>query len=160
MGIDTAHLHLMLNHLPVIGAPLLLLLLTIGLLRGSRELITVSLALVIGLAAATALVYLTGEPTEKLIERAPWFSEALTETHEEQAVVSLVAALVTGSLAAAALALRAKPWSGPWLPRAVWGALAVTSLLIGWTAWSGGQIRHDEIRSAAGARPAGLKGPD
>ena len=37
MPIDTAHIHLMLNHLPVIGAPLLLLLLTIGLVRGSRE---------------------------------------------------------------------------------------------------------------------------
>ena len=42
MQIDAAHVHLMLNHLPVIGAPLLLLLLTIGLLRGSRELVTVS----------------------------------------------------------------------------------------------------------------------
>ena len=41
MLIDAAHVHLMLNHLPVIGAPLLLLLLTIGLLRGSRELVTV-----------------------------------------------------------------------------------------------------------------------
>jgi len=160
MGIDAAHLHLMLNHVPVIGTPLLLLLLTIGLLRGSRELTTVSLTLVIGLAAATALIYLTGEPAEELIERAPWVSKTLIEAHEEQALVSLVAALVTGSLAAAALALRAKAWSGPWLPRAVWGALAVTSLLIGWTAWSGGQIRHDEIRSAAGALPSGPKDSD
>ncbi len=158
MGIDAAHLHLMLNHVPVIGTPLLLLLLTIGLLRGSRELTTVSLTLVIGLAAATALIYLTGEPAEELIERAPWVSKTLIEAHEEQALVSLVAALVTGGLAAAALALRAKAWSGPWLPRAVWGALAATSLLIGWTAWSGGQIRHDEIRSAAGALPAGPQG--
>jgi hypothetical protein len=37
---------------------------------------------------------------------------------------------------------------------------ATTTLLIGWAAWSGGQIRHDEIRSAAGVRPADLKDPD
>ena len=119
----------MLNHLPVIGAPVLLLLLTLGLLRRSGELTLVALGLIVGLAAATALVYLTGEPAEELVERAPWFRELLTETREEQATVSLVAALATGVLAAAALALRNRAWGGRWLPRAVWGGLAATTLL-------------------------------
>jgi hypothetical protein len=141
----------MLNHLPVIGAPVLLLLLTLGLLRRSGELTLVALGLIVGLAAATALVYLTGGPAEELVERAPWFRELLTETHEEQATVSLVAALATGVLAAAALALRNRAWGGRWLPRAVWGGLAATTLLLAWTAWSGGQIRHDEVRAAAAA---------
>ena len=83
MPLDLAHVHLMLNHLPVVGAPLLLLLLTIGLLRGSRELIAVSMGLVVGLAAVTGLVYLTGEPAEHLVEHAPWFRDTLAETHEE-----------------------------------------------------------------------------
>ena len=122
MPIDTAHLHLMMNHLPVIGAPLLLLLLTIGLLRGSRELITVSLVLVVGLAVATGLVYLTGEPAEELVERAAWFHDALAESHEGHATVSLVAVLVTGALAGAALAFRRRPGTGAWLPRASPGA--------------------------------------
>jgi hypothetical protein len=152
MGLDAAHVHLMLNHLPVIGAPILLLILTFGLVRGSRELVTVTLALVIGLAAATALVYLTGEPAEELVERTPWFPEALTESHEESATVALVGTLVTGALAAAALFLRRGSWSGRWLPRMVWGALTASTLLLGWTAWSGGQIRHDEIRSSAAVR--------
>jgi hypothetical protein len=149
MAIDTAHVHLMLNHLPVIGAPILLLVLTIGLVRGSRDLVTVTLALIIGLGVATALVYLTGEPAEELIERRPWFPEALTESHEESATVALIGTLVTGALAAAALVLRRGIWSGRWLPRIVWGALTASTLLLGWTAWSGGQIRHDEIRSSA-----------
>jgi hypothetical protein len=149
MPLDAAHIHLMLNHLPVIGAPLLLLLLTIGLLRGSGELVTVSLALVVGLALATGLVYLTGEPAEDLVERAPWFRDALAETHEEHATVSLVAMLVTGALAGVALALRRRPWAGLWLPRVVWGGLALSTALLGWTGWSGGRIRHDELRSAA-----------
>jgi hypothetical protein len=149
MPIDAAHVHLMLNHLPVIGAPLLLLLLTIGLLRGSRELVTVSLVLVVGLGVATGLVYLTGEPAEELVERASWFRDALAESHEEQATVSLVAVLVTGALAGAALAFRRRPGAGVWLPRAVWGALALSTILLGWTAWSGGQIRHEEVRASA-----------
>ena len=149
MPLDLAHVHLMLNHLPVIGAPLLLLLLTIGLLRGSRELVTVSLVLVVGLAVATGVVYSTGEPAEELVEHAPWFREALAETHEEHATVSLVAMLVTGVVAVLALALRRWPRAGVWLPRATWGGLVLSTLLLGWTAWSGGQIRHEEVRAGA-----------
>lgn len=148
MPLDPAHVHLMLNHVPVIGAPLLLLLLTIGLLRGSRELVTVSLTLVVGLAAVTGLIYVTGEPAEELVEHAPWFRDALAETHEEHATVSLVAVLVTGAVAGLGLALRRRPRAGVWLPRAVWGGLAVSTGLLGWTAWSGGRIRHEEVRAA------------
>ena len=154
MPIDTAHLHLMMNHLPVIGAPLLLLLLTIGLLRGSRELVTVSLVLVVGLAVATGLVYLTGEPAEELVERASWFQDALAESHEEHATVSLVVLLATGALAGAALALRRRAGPGVWLPRATWGALALSTVLLAWTAWSGGRIRHEEVRGSTVLQPA------
>jgi len=147
MPIDAAHVHLMLNHVPVIGAPLLLLLLGIGLLRGSRELVTVSLVLVVGLVLATGLVYLTGEPAEELVEHAPWFRDSLVETHEEQAMVGLVAMLVTGALAGVAIALRNRLGSGTWLPRVVWGGLALSTALLGWVGWSGGQIRHDELRA-------------
>jgi hypothetical protein len=149
MPLDAAHVHLMLNHLPVIGAPLLLLLLAIGLLRDSRELVTVSLVLVVGLAVATGLVYLTGEPAEELVERASWFKEALAESHEEHATVSLVAMLVTGALAGSALAFRRRPGAAVWLPRVTWGALALSTVLLGWTGWSGGQIRHEEVRASA-----------
>lgn len=146
MPLDAAHIHLMLNHVPVIAAPLLLLVLTIGLLRGSGELVTVSLVLVVGLALATGLVYLTGEPAEELVEHAPWFREALVEPHEEHAAISLGAMLVTGVLAAVALVRRRR--AGLW-PRLVWAGLLVSTALLGWTAWSGGQIRHDEVRPAA-----------
>ena len=153
MPIDAAHVHLMLNHLPVIGAPLLLLLLTIGLLRSSRELVTVSLLLVVGLAAATGLVYLTGEPAEELVEHASWFRDALAETHEEHATVSLVAVLITGALAGVAVALRHRPRAGALLPRIVWACLLLSTALLGWTAWSGGQIRHEEVRATTVLRP-------
>lgn len=154
MPLDAAHIHLMLNHLPVIGAPLLLLLLTIGLLRGPRELVTISLVLVVGLAVATGLVYFTGEPAEELVERAPWFQDSLAETHEEQATVSLVAVLATGALAGLALGLRRRARQGPWLLRITWAGLALSTALLGWTAWSGGQIRHEEVRTTTVARPS------
>lgn len=153
MPLDTAHIHLMLNHLPVVGAPLLLLLLTIGLLRGSRELVLVSLTLVVGLALATGVVYLTGEPAEHLVAHAPWFRESLVEPHEEHAALSLMAVVATGLLAGAALALRGRPLAVLWLSRVTWVALGLSTVLLGWTAWSGGQIRHEEVRPATALRP-------
>jgi hypothetical protein len=149
MTFDAAHLHLMLNHVPVVGAPLLALLLGIGLLRRSGELVGVSLALAIGLALATLSVYLTGEPAEELVEHAPWFREALVETHEGHAAVALFAVLASGVMAAAALALRGRPRPGAFLARLTWAGLALSTLLLGRAAWSGGQVRHEEVRAVA-----------
>lgn len=149
MSLDAAHIHLMLNHLPVVGAPLLLLLLGIGLWRGPRELVAVALALTALLAVSTGLVYLTGEPAEELVEHAPWFHESLAEAHEEHATVTLVAVLATGVLAAGAFVLRRRPRAGVRLARLTWAGLVISTLLLGWTAWSGGQIRHEEVRRAA-----------
>lgn len=146
MPIDAPHLHLMLTHLPVIGGPFLLLLLSIGLARKSHEVVTIALALTVGLAAVTGGVYLTGEPAEEALEHTAWFSEQLTESHEDQAAIALVATLATGVLAVMALIFHR---GGRWLPRLVWLGLLVSTLVLGWTAWSGGQIRHDEIRSPA-----------
>jgi hypothetical protein len=154
MPLDIAHIHLMLNHLPVVSAPLLLLILTIGLLRRSGDLVTVSLVLVVGLALVTGVVYLTGEPAEHLVAQAPWFRDALAEQHEEHASVSFVAVLVTGTLAVAALVYRRRAVTSVWLSRLVWAGLALSTLLLGWTAWSGGQIRHEEVRAETVARPS------
>lgn len=152
MSLDAAHVHLMLNHLPVVAAPLLVLFLTIGLLRGSRELVTVSLVLAAGVALVTGLIYLTGEPAEEMVEHAPWFRETLVETHEQRATVSLVAVMATGVLATAAIILRGSPRAGSRLARLTWAGLVLSSILLGWTAWSGGQIRHEEVRASAAAR--------
>lgn len=158
MPLDAAHLHLILNHLPVIGAPLALLLLALGRIRRSGELVNVALALVVALAVATGVVYLTGEPAEEQVEHASWYQDRLTERHEEQGEFALVAMLATGVAAGAALMSRRRPRAFAWLSRATVAGLIVGSVLLGWTAWSGGQIRHDEIRAAGGLPSSGEPG--
>jgi hypothetical protein len=152
MPIDAPHLHLILTHVPVIGVPFLLLLLTIGLARKSSEVVTIALVLTVGVAAATGGVYLTGEPAEEALEHTAWFSEQLTDTHEDLAAVALGVTLATGALAVVALVYRR---GGRWLTRLAWFGLLVSTLILGWTAWSGGQIRHDEIRSPVAGRSPG-----
>jgi hypothetical protein len=152
MRIDAAHLHLMLTHLPVIGGPFLLLLLSIGLARSSTDVVTVALVLTVGLAITTGGIYLTGEPAEEALQSTPWFQESLTDAHEDRAAVALVSTLATGVLAVMALVLRRASRA---LPRLVWAGLLLSTLALGWTAWSGGQIRHDEIRPRAVSRSSG-----
>jgi len=151
MDVSAAHLHLVLNHIPVLGtllfAPLVLLW---GLLRQSRDVTQIALLLTVLLAATAIPIYLTGEPAEKQVEHQPWFDKQRVEAHEERAEAGLIAVLVTG---AAALA-------GLWLSRGgrpqrrgistlVLVGLIVSAVLFALAALDGGQIRHDEIRPTA-----------
>lgn len=145
------HLHLLLNHLPVVGAMFGILLLAIALVRRSSELGKVTLGLFALLGAVSLAVYLTGEPAEEMVEKLPGFSEAITEAHEEAALVATVAMTGFGILALAALgAFRRRA-----LPRWVTASSLVLALaaggVMGYTAYLGGQIRHTEIRVGAAA---------
>jgi len=143
-----AHIHLALNHVPVIGLLIVLLLLAVAMLRRSTELTRVSYALLVLLAATAVVVYLTGEPAEELIENLPGFSEALVERHEEVALIATIGMVVLGLVALVGLIRFRTPWIAPaWYGR---GVLLLALLMGGvmvWTANLGGQIRHSEIRA-------------
>ncbi len=148
------HIHLMLNHLPVVGVPLITLVLLWGLYRRSREIMRVALVLAIGLTLVTYVVVRSGEAAEEIVEEHPWASETLIETHEERGEQSLILMLVVGGLSAVALwRLRGEGKPELVFPAIVAGALLVSAGSLGWTAWDGGQVRHDEIRATSQAPP-------
>ena len=159
MDFSVAHLHLMFNHIPVLGAPFLALLLLIGLIRRSAELQRVALGLTVLLALVTIPIYLTGDPAQEQVENQPWFDKDRGHDHEERADAALVGMLVAGAVALGGLWLRRKT---PDVRRPLAGlalaALLVASGLLAWTALGGGQIRHDEVRGAAGATGGGTEG--
>ena len=145
------HLHLLLNHLPIFGAVFGVLLLALGLFRGSGELTRVSFGFLALLGVASVIVFLTGEPAEDAIEKLPDFSKALTEEHEEAALVATIVTGTIGALALAALvAYRRRP-----VPRWVTALGLVAALgstaVMGYAANLGGQIRHTEIRAGSPA---------
>jgi formate hydrogenlyase subunit 3/multisubunit Na+/H+ antiporter MnhD subunit len=149
---NTTHLHLMINHLPVIATPIVALLLVYGLVRRSREILRLAAGAAVVVAALTYPVFLTGEPAEERVEEAAWFPERMVHEHEERAEMALIAIMVTGLVAAVGLWQSRK---GRDLPRATAGltllGLLVSSGLLAWTANSGGVIRHEEIRPGATA---------
>lgn len=145
---DLGHLHLMLNHLPVLGAPALLALLAWGTVGKIPAVTRGALWLTVALAVVTAVVYLTGEAAEELVEALPTFQDSLVEHHEEVALWATVILVATGCLAAAALwRSRRGAIMSLGLTRLVLVGLLASSVAVGVTAWSGGPIGHPELRS-------------
>ncbi len=145
-----AHVHLILNHIPLIGVGFTILLFIIALIRNSKELLTVSLIFTIIVALWAIPAYLTGEPAEEIVEELPGISENLIERHEEFAEKSFILLEVVGGLAL--MTLIAKRYSkrmGGWLMVITLLGLLVGGGMIAWTSNLGGKINHPEISSNA-----------
>ncbi len=154
-----AHLHLMLNHLPVVGTPIVLALLLWGLLRRSRDVQRAALGAVVLLAVVSYPVFLTGEPAEEQLEDSTWYQERLVHEHEERGEAALIAMLLTGGIAVVGLwQSRGSRPAAPALGGITAGGLALSAALFGWTALAGGVIRHEEVRPGPAALAPGGDG--
>lgn len=147
---NAVHLHLLLNHVPVIGTVITILLLAFAVWRGNPQLIRVSFGMFVILAVMGTLAYLTGEPAEELAESLPGVSESVIEPHEEAALLATIALGAVGGAALAGLiAFRGAASAIPMgFARLVLVFALVPAAAMGYTANLGGQIRHTEIRSA------------
>jgi len=148
--VNPAHLHLLLNHLPIIGVPFVAALLAWGLLRRSRDLIRAALGAAVIVAALSYPVFLTGEPAEERVEDSTWSNHDLIHEHEERAEAALIGILLTGGVAVFAL-WQSRGGRPPVRPVAgvTLAGLTLSAGLLAWTALAGGRIRHDEIRGGA-----------
>lgn len=149
---DSAHLHLMLNHFPlfalVIGVPIVLY----GAIRNSQAMVNTGLIIFLAAAVVAVPTYLTGEPAEDIVENLPGVSEAFIESHEDAAKLALGFAVVTGIASAVGLAIWFfKPAIQRYAATPALLLAVVTLGLMGWTANLGGQIRHTEIRAGDAA---------
>jgi len=159
---SAAHLHLALNHIPLLGILFGALLLAYGLWRGASDVQKASLGLLAVAGLSTIAVYLTGEPAEEIVEGLAGVSYDAIEAHEELGTYALVAGLLTGFASIVALVLgtiRGRLTRGSVVLTLV-VALAATGL-IGYTANLGGTISHPELRTEAPvSQPADVDDPD
>lgn len=147
------HLHLLLNHVPVIGAVLGVLLLAVAIVRRNDELGKAALALFALLAATSVVVFLTGEPAEELAEKLPGFSKAITERHEDAARVAVVAMGLTGLFCLITLAIYRRRPLARWVTPLAFAVSLGSAGIMGYAANLGGQIRHTEIRASTPGVP-------
>ena len=167
MNLNPAHLHLMINHIPVFGTLFSALLIAWGLLRKSEDVLRLGLALAVVVGVATWGVQLTGEPAEHTIEHMAGVSRRLIHAHEEAADWATYVAAAAGVLALIAfVTVRRRHRAARGL-----SILTLVVSLVGFAAASraallGGEIRHPEARpdfvappetgeKAGDARPGG-----
>jgi uncharacterized membrane protein len=148
---DLTHVHLILNHVPVVGIVFSGALFAIACRLGSGSFQRVALWFFVVCAVLTIPVYLTGEPAEHRLERAVSASETVIERHEEAAGIVLVAAEALGLLALGGALWFRRRDRVPGVFAALVLALALsTTGLFAWVGFVGGQIRHTEILSPPG----------
>ena len=145
---DWIQLHLALNHLPVVGVPLLVLLLILGWWRKSMEVMRLSFWALTVLAAAAIAIKFTGDfAAEQATEQLMPVKEYVAR-HEQAGDQVTTAVFFLGLTSALALFLsrQGRPLRA-WVPALVITLGLITGLFYARTAHSGGQISHPELRS-------------
>ncbi len=151
---NAAHVHLLVNHIPIVGAILSVPILALALVARSQRGLALAAAVLLTLGAlGTGVALRSGEGAEDVVEKLPDVHKANIETHEERAEVAAAFA-VLAALASIALALVEHERSAP-APRVLVAVVLAVALgnagAMAWTGASGGVIRHTEIRGSAAA---------
>ena len=151
-----AHLHLLLNHVPVIGSIVGLGLFLISFFGKNDDLRRASYIIFAAVALITLPAFLSGFGAQQMI-KGPGVSDALIRRHEGSALLSVWFMELTGALALIGL------WQSQTTARpARWNVSAVLLFsllavgLMARTGNTGGDIRHPEVRpgqEAAVAEP-------
>jgi len=147
MNMNWAHVHLMINHFPVIGLLGTILLLGYAVARKSEEVKMVSFGVLVLIALMTIAVFFTGQAAEDMVKKIPGVTESDIGRHEEAADLSLVCIEISGTLALIGLFLLRRTGALPkWIVFIVFMLLIISAIIVLYTAYLGGEIRHTEIR--------------
>lgn len=151
---NEAHLHLILNHFPILGVLFAIPLLAYGVWKKDTSVERAGLLFLIFVGFISIFVYLSGEAAEDIVENMQGVSEIYLEKHEEIASLATLSALITGFLALLTFLASLK---GIALTRMLSIATLlftlVTSGIMGLTGNYGGKIRHSEIRGDIPSEP-------
>lgn len=147
---NQAHLHLWLNHLPVIGSVFGLLILIGGIALKIPVVRQTALAVLIFSALCAIPAYFTGEGAEEVVENLPGVADSFIETHEDFASVYVWLMASLGIISSLTLFLdykKTKSASFAYLLALMLGVVSVGASA--WLGVTGGEIRHTEIRKDA-----------
>jgi uncharacterized membrane protein len=154
------HLHLLLNHLPIIVTVLGLLLIAVAVWRKSDALARVALAFFVGGALSALPTYLTGESAEDTVRKLPGVTREVIEAHSDAALISAIFVGMLGVFALWALwRFRSSAPLPAWVVRVALVASIIGSGLMSWTGLLGGEVRHTEVRPGFVA-PSGPAEPE
>ncbi len=158
LSISPEHLHVVINHLPIIGLVAAVLPLVIGVVGKKRhESLFIGLVLALGFAGTIPVVMWSGEEAEDGWAHSPAGAAVLDEAgmrwvHEHEERAELGSKVIYAAAGAALVALILFKPLPRW--RRVCGAVVLVLCLMSvsagwWIAASGGMINHPELRDGA-----------
>ena len=144
---NAAHLHLMFTHLPIVGIGIAVLLNLYAMFSKSIEVKKLTLWFYVMLGAFALLAYLTGDGAEEIIKTYPGISPDAIEDHEHIALFFFIGLLIISCVALIGLYLtKTKAHLLKKFNQYLLIAAILISLLAVKTGFSGGEIRHSEMK--------------
>ena len=145
---NEAHLHMVVNHFPIIGTIVAIGILIAGLLSKNRSIINTSYVLFVIGAIFGILSMNTGEGAEELVEDMPGIGWKIIHEHEELAEKMALLLDILGVLSLVGFYLQFKKNAKEKLVSYIILLIGIASLfVIQKVGTSGGEIRHTEIRN-------------
>ena len=153
---NLAHLHLVMNHVPTVGAVVALGLLLLGFVRRNDHQKHVGLEVLFVIAVLTLPVYVSGVAAHRELRDLQEISADAVGRHQDAALIGFTVMEFAGFVAWVALwQSRRRGRQAPALVVAVMVLLTVALAVMGLAANLGGEIRHPEIRAAGAAESGG-----
>lgn len=154
---DWPHIHIMINHFPVVLAVMGALVALFGLMRSRRGVWLYACASLTLAALAVIPTYFTGEPAEHQLNR-PWYiARTAIHTHEDAALIATFLVGLAGLVSLVAWRRLVRYPRELSLPTGLRAAVVITAVLaavaIGYASLLGGYIIHD-APGLAGPPPA------
>ena len=145
---NDAHLHLVVNHFPIIGTILALGVLIAGFFLKNSSVKNTAYGLFIVSAIFAALSMSTGEGAEEMVEDMPNIGKRIIHVHEEIAEKLTIVLYLLGGISVLGIILNLKNHAKAKFISIVVLIVAIGAVylaqLVGTT---GGEIRHTEIRT-------------
>ena len=147
---NSAQLHLLFTHTPIIGLGFAILLNLVAIIRKSGELQKLSLWCYLVLGVFGLIAYLTGDDAGKIMETYPGITKDIIETHENIALLFFIGLMVTSALSLVGLYItKTKVKFLARFNLYLFIAAILLSILAVKTGSTGGAIRHTEITQGA-----------
>ena len=147
---NDAHLHLVVNHFPIIGTILGLAILITGIILKNKTVINTAYSLFIVAAIFAAFSMGTGEGAEEMVEDMPSIGKEIIHEHEEMAEKLAIVLYALGVISLLGLFMNYKNNTKSNSVSYVAVIIAVIAVFFAQqTGTTGGEIRHTEIRANA-----------
>ena len=155
---NDAHLHMVVNHFPIIGTIFGLGILIAGIVMKNTTIKNTAYVLFVVAAIFAAVSMATGEGAEEMVEDMPSVGKKIIHEHEEMAEKLALVLYILGIVSLVGIFLNIKKNTKANLVSFLALTIAVVAVFLGkQTGTSGGEVRHTEIRADSGTAKEATK---